>query len=144
MEIFARVLRDYRIPGNIIQNQIDLIRQEGYAMFRSPSIDGEKMTRLTTILEKTVMDTFFVDAGSFLAGMTLMELHLRKTTGTTIIAIVHDGHVIANPHSDFRIDGGDILVLFGSHAQLNAAMGLLNAKGPETGEPIRPLDRQEK
>ena len=144
VEIFARVLRDYRIPGNIIQNQIDLIRQEGYAMFRNPSIAGEQMTRLTTILEKTVMDTFFVDPGSFLAGKTLMELHLRKTTGTTIIAIVHNGQVITNPHSDFRIEGGDILVLFGSHAQLNAAMGLLNAKGPETGEPIRPPDRQKK
>ncbi len=136
VEIFARVLRDYRIPGNIIQNQIDLVRQEGYAMFRNPSIAGDKLTRLTSILEKTVMDTFFVDAGCMVAGKTISELNLRKRTGTTIIAIVRGGEVRTNPPSNYRIEAGDILVLFGSHAQLNSAEELLNEKcpAPEGGQ----------
>lgn len=130
VEIFARVLRDYRIPGNIIQNQIDLIRQEGYAMFRNPSIAGERLTKLTAILEKTVMDTFFVDKGCMVAGKTLAALDLRKKTGATIIAIVRKGEARTNPPADFLIEDGDILVILGSHAQLNQAFELLNQKCP--------------
>lgn len=128
VEIFARVLRDYRIPGNIIQNQIDLIRQEGYAMFRNPSIAGERLTKLTAILEKTVMDTFYVDKGCMVAGKTLAALDLRKKTGATIIAIVRKGEARTNPPADYLIEDGDILVILGSHAQLNQAFEMLNEK----------------
>ncbi|MBI5344894.1 MAG: cation:proton antiporter, partial [Deltaproteobacteria bacterium] len=65
VEIFARVLRDYRIPGNIIQNQIDLVRQEGYAMFRTPTMGAAHLSRLTTILEASLMDTYYVDEKCF-------------------------------------------------------------------------------
>ncbi len=128
VEIFARVLRDYRIPGNIIQNQIDLIRQEGYAMFRNPSIAGERLTKLTAILEKTVMDTFYVDKGCMVAGKTLAALDLRKKAGATIIAIVRKGEARTNPPADYLIEDGDILVILGSHAQLNQAFEMLNEK----------------
>lgn len=130
VEIFARVLRDYRIPGNIIQNQIDLVRQEGYAMLRNPSMTGERLAKLSTILEKTVMDTFFVDSGCSVAGKTLRELDMRKKTGATIIAVVRKGEAKTNPAADYQILEGDILVVLGSHAQLNQAFELLNEKCP--------------
>ncbi|MFQ5465869.1 MAG: cation:proton antiporter [Thermodesulfobacteriota bacterium] len=121
VEIFARVLKDYRIPGNIIQNQIDIVRQEGYAMFRSPSIETEGLTRLTEILEASLMDTFYVDAGSPMAGKTLREVDLRNKTGATIIAIVRGGMARTNPAADFVLEPSDVLVVLGSHAELNAA-----------------------
>ncbi|MBI1912361.1 MAG: cation:proton antiporter [Deltaproteobacteria bacterium] len=128
VEIFSRVLRDYRIPGNIIQNQIDLIRQEGYAMLRNPSLTGERLARLSTILEKTTMDTFFVDEACSTATKTISELGLRKKSGATIIAIVRKGEAKTNPPADYRIEAGDILVVLGSHAQLNRAFEILNEK----------------
>ncbi len=130
VEIFARVLRDYRIPGNVIQNQIDLVREEGYAMLRNPSIKGEKLARLTNILEKTIMDTFYVEVGCNVEGKTLRELDLRKKSGSTVIAIVRKGEAKTNPHADFMIDAGDILVLLGSHAELSKAFEMLAEKCP--------------
>jgi len=130
VEIFARVLKDYRVPSNIIQNQIDLIRQEGYAMFRSPSITGDRLSRLSAILEKTVMDTYYVDSPCSIAGTTVKDLDLRKKSGATIIAIARDNAAHTNPTPDFRIEAGDILVLLGSHAQLAAAFNLLNDRCP--------------
>lgn len=130
VEIFARVLRDYRIPSNIIQNQIDLIRQEGYAMLRNPSIMGDKLARLSSILEKTLMDTYFVEKGCAVAGMTLEELHMRRRSGATIIAIARGGEATTNPGPDFMIAAGDILVLLGSHEQLNQAIQILKQTCP--------------
>ncbi len=130
VEIFARVLRDYRIPGNIVQNQIDLIREEGYAMLRNPSMTGERLARLSAVLEKTVMDTFYVDSGCSIAGRTIADLHLRKKSGATIIAIVRKGEAITNPLPAFQIEESDILVVLGSHAQLTAAFEILTDRCP--------------
>ena len=33
IEIFSRVLREYQIPNNIIEQQIELVRLEGYSIF---------------------------------------------------------------------------------------------------------------
>ena len=134
VEIFARVLRDYRVPSNIIQNQIDLIRQEGYAMLRNPSIMGDRLARLSSILEKTVMDTYFVERDCSVAGQSIKELDLRKHSGATIIAIARGGQAKTNPEPDFRIEAGDILVLLGSHAQLNEAFKLLKERCPVSDE----------
>ncbi len=130
VEIFARVLRDYRIPSNIIQNQIDLIRQEGYAMLRTPSMDRERLSRLTTVLETSITDTFYVDDRCGIVGKTIAELDLRRKTGTTILALIRKGAARTNPPADMVIEPGDILVLLGNHAELNSAFKMLKEKCP--------------
>ena len=111
VEIFARVLRNYNIPANIVQNQIDIVREEGYAMLRTPYAEQETLGNLTSILEATTMDTFYVDEGCNIAGQSLKGLNLRKESGTTIIAIVRKGKAVTNPEAEFIIENGDILVL---------------------------------
>ncbi|MBI5599332.1 MAG: cation:proton antiporter [Deltaproteobacteria bacterium] len=128
VEIFARVLKDYRVPGNIIQNQIDLVRGEGYAMLRNPSLSGERLARLASILETSVMDTYFVEKGSSVDGRTLGELDIRRATGgATVMAVVRKGKAHTNPKGDFSMAAGDMLVLLGSHAELDSAMKILNS-----------------
>jgi CPA2 family monovalent cation:H+ antiporter-2 len=130
VEIFARVLRDYRVPGNIIQNQIDLIRGEGYAMLRSPSLSAEKMASLTSILETSVIDTFYVQEGCYVGGRTIEEIDLRGKAGATVMAILRKGKAKTKPPADYRIEAGDTVVIIGSHAELNRAMAILKEKCP--------------
>ncbi len=130
VEIFARVLRDYRTPGNIIQNQIDLIRQEGYAMLRNPSLSSDRVDSLVNILEASLMDTYYVGGACSIAGQSIGEIDLRKKTGTAIIAVIRKGIARTNPGADFTIELGDIMVLLGSHAELNGAFELLKEVCP--------------
>ncbi len=127
VEIFARVLKAYGIPGNVIQNQIDLVRHEGYAMFRSQSLSVERLADLTRILETSVMDTHYVEEGSDIEGKTLNDINIRKLTGAGVMAIIRKGQAHTNPRGDFVVLAGDMLVILGSHAELNAAMILLKA-----------------
>jgi len=46
---------------------------------------------------------------------------LRKKTGASIIAIVRQGNAVTNPQGNFRIAEGDVVILIGSHAQLDKA-----------------------
>jgi len=135
VEIFARVLKEYRIPGNIIQNQIDLVRHEGYAMFRGQSMDIDRLAHLERILETSVMDTFLVEEGSAIEGKTLAELDLRrKTGGATVMALIRKGTATTNPRGDFKVKVGDMMVILGSHMDLNKAMKILKAEAvPHAG-----------
>ena len=122
------------MPANIIQNQIDIIRQEGYAMLRTPSLARERLEDLTAILETSIMDTFYIKEGSHIAGISLKELDLRKRSGATILAVIRGGSARTNPPSDFVLAPGDILVILGSHAQLNTAMEILKGVEAKKGK----------
>ncbi|GIW43587.1 MAG: sodium/hydrogen exchanger family/TrkA domain protein [Candidatus Binatia bacterium] len=127
VEIFARVLRLLRVPRNIINAQIDLIRREGYSMLRGLELPRQTLAQLDAILAATTTESFLVTRDSPLCGRTLRDLRLRKETGATVIAIVRDGKPITNPEPDEPIRAGDILVLVGSHEQLDHALEKLSS-----------------
>lgn len=126
VEIFSRVLKEYHVPNNIIHNQIDIIRHEGYAMLRTNSLSREKLMEITSILAASVTDTFFVTDDSWFIGRTLADLALKKKSGAMVIAVVKLTKTRPNPPSDYLIESGDTLVLLGSHAEMDRAVQLLN------------------
>jgi len=125
VEIFSRVLQNYKVPTNIIENQIDIIRQEGYAMFRDPAIAGEKVAELGAILKESVVSTFYVEEGAAIAGMSFAGLDLGKASGVSIIAIVRDGKASTSPPADFTIKSGDVFILLGTHEVMHKAFEIL-------------------
>ena len=127
IEIFCRVLRDYRIPNNIIEQQVELIRMEGYSMFRGLSLNTESLKKFSTYLTATLTESYFILEGSWICGKTLSEINI--SSGSTIIAVVRKNQPHPNPESGFLILSGDILILFGSHMQLNKAIHYLQ-EGP--------------
>jgi CPA2 family monovalent cation:H+ antiporter-2 len=128
VEIFARVLRRLRVPRNVINAQVDLIRREGYRMLRGLELPRETLDQLGAILAATTTESFLVNSDSPASGRTLRDLRLRKETGATVIAIVRGGQPLTNPEPDFVIEAGDILVLVGAHVQLDRAIAVLEAR----------------
>ena len=49
IEIFSRVLRDYHMPNNIIEQQIELIRLEGYSVLRGLSLNTESLKKFSKV-----------------------------------------------------------------------------------------------
>jgi CPA2 family monovalent cation:H+ antiporter-2 len=128
IEIFSRVLHQYHIPGNIIANQISLVRFDGYKMLRGLSLDQEKIGRLAALFAAATVDNVQVQPECACIGKTLRDLDIRRSTGSTVIAIVRNGEAVTNPGIDFRLEVDDILVLLGAHKELDAAVELLTQK----------------
>jgi CPA2 family monovalent cation:H+ antiporter-2 len=135
VEIFARVLRRLRIPRNVINTQIDIIRGERYGMLRGVSLPRQSMRDIEHLLAATLTETYLVEPDGAAAGRTIGDLGLRRQTGVTIIAAVRDGKTSTNPGADYRIEGGDTLVLLGNHADLDRAMEFLQ-RGAADGAPV--------
>jgi K+/H+ antiporter YhaU regulatory subunit KhtT len=79
------------------------------------------------------VDNVQIDPKAPSVGKTLSQLDLRKLTGATVIAIVRSGEAVKNPAPDFSIGADDILVLLGSHVELDRAVNLLT-RGIISGE----------
>jgi CPA2 family monovalent cation:H+ antiporter-2 len=126
IEIFTRVLERYHVPRNVIRAQTRILRGEGYRMLRSERLSGEVSEALLEALAVGTTDMYLLEPRSQAAGRTLRELDLRARTGTTVIAVVRDGKPMPNPDPELRLEPGDTLVLVGSHAEMEAAFGLLD------------------
>ncbi|MBI4811316.1 MAG: cation:proton antiporter [Ignavibacteriales bacterium] len=127
IEIFTRVLRQYHVPRNVIQLQVDLLRREGYSMMRGLKLPDTVMSQLESILTAGTTDNFLVLSDSPACGKSLLELDLRRKTGASIIVIVRNDKPITNPQPDVQIEKGDILILLGTHAEVDKAFDLLSS-----------------
>jgi CPA2 family monovalent cation:H+ antiporter-2 len=124
IEIFAHVLHEFAIPDNIVQAEIMYVRSGRYAMLRGSGAAAPP--DLMRLLERAATQTYYLDEGTPAVGRTLREINLRAASGATVIAVVRGGQPVTNPPPDFRFEQGDVLVLVGTHRQVEAAKALLS------------------
>ena len=132
IEIFSRVLKDYRIPNNIIEQQVELIRLEGYSMFRGLSLNSESLKKFSTYLTATLTESYLVLQESWARERMLGDINITDRTGAVVIAVVRNNKAHPNPDSEFTVMSGDTLILFGSHLQLDRAIAYLKS-GQDSG-----------
>ena len=134
VEIFARVLQEYHVPRNVITLQVEMVRREGYGMLRGLRLEGKGLDRFSQFLTGATADTFLVQEEAPGAAMSIGELKQHFQGRTSVLALVRDGISVESPALDYRLRPGDILVLLGSHADLDRAVQLLTA-AREDGPP---------
>jgi CPA2 family monovalent cation:H+ antiporter-2 len=128
IEIFCRVLKEYRIPNNVIEQQVELIRMEGYSMFRGLSLNTESLKKFSTYLTATLTESYIVLDNSWVREKTLGEIDI---SGATVIAVVRKNKPHPNPGLDYLVLPGDMLILFGSHMLLGKSIQYLR-EGPKS------------
>ena len=125
IEIFTRVLARFHVPRNVVRAQTRLLRGEGYRMLRAPSLSEGVSDAMLEALAAGTTDVFRVEPGSPAQGRTLRDLHLRRETGASVIAVVRGDETFSNPAADLALAAGDDLVLVGAHQEVEAAFELL-------------------
>ncbi|MEW6272834.1 MAG: cation:proton antiporter [Thermodesulfobacteriota bacterium] len=131
VEIFARVLRLLHLPRNVIQLQVEMIRGERYGMLRGLALPGETMRDVEGLLAATLTETLLLEPTSPAVGRSILDLRLRSETGVSIIAVVRGGQPQVNPDPALVLQAGDVLVLLGSHAELELGLARLSGMGME-------------
>jgi monovalent cation:H+ antiporter-2, CPA2 family len=127
IEIFSRVLRDYGLPNNVIEQQVELIRLEGYSMFRGLSLNTESLKKFSTYLTATLTESYLVLGDSWAKDRMLGDIDVTSITGAVVIAVVRKNKPHPNPSLEYVCLPGDILILFGSHLKLDRAITYLES-----------------
>lgn len=125
LEIFAHVLREYHIPGNMINRLVANIRADHYQAFRGQSLGRTLLSFTADGNLDAQFESCQLAPHSHAIGKTLGQLRLRNLTGVTIVAVKRQGQVFTNPAADLKLELGDVLVLLGQPEQFETAIELL-------------------
>ena len=125
LEILRYTLLTLDYSSGQIQHYIDTVRGDAY----EGTQPGE---RGYPVLDQLLMSTRGVEIAwlaleedSPLLGQTLAEANVRSRIGASVVAIVRDRHVMANPKSNIRFEVDDLLGLIGDPHELEAAARLI-------------------
>jgi CPA2 family monovalent cation:H+ antiporter-2 len=124
--IFSRVLRHFHVPGNLVRLQETALRREGYGFLRGGSTHDALRESISRLIAGAITDTYYIRPESPAVGQSLSQLDLRGRTRALVIAVVREGRHHLSPEPAFEFQPGDILVLVGDHAALDAAFELLD------------------
>ncbi|HEU5181671.1 MAG TPA: cation:proton antiporter [Candidatus Polarisedimenticolia bacterium] len=135
VEVCNRLLRRVGIPGNVIGKELRGIREERYGMFRDQTPSIAKISDLPEGILESNVETHTLLPGAWALGHSLRDLDLRAATGASVIAVMQEREVFANPDPDTPLSEKDTVILLGNQDQLALACHLLDL-GPE-GSPVR-------
>lgn len=125
IEIFALVLRTYKMPPQFIMQKAEQVRREGYALLRRSALpELAHHLRGGTLMDVEV-ETCRIEADSPAAGKTLGQASIRPRTGASVIALARTGMTESNPPEHRTLEVGDVMVLLGTREQIRRAIGLL-------------------
>ena len=131
--IFGRVLRHFHVPGNIVRLQESALRREGYGFLRGGALRETLRDSISRMIAGAITETYAIQPGSPAIGRTLGDLDLRGRTRALVIALVRDGTHHVSPEPSISFQTGDVLVLLGDHAALDAAFALLDPPRADAG-----------
>ncbi|MFC7988855.1 cation:proton antiporter regulatory subunit [Streptomyces pilosus] len=64
-------------------------------------------------------------AGSYWSGRRLGDTRMRTDTGVSVVAVLRRTEAVPSPGPDFRLAGGDTLIVIGTREGVGAAAGIL-------------------
>lgn len=118
IEVFSRVLTQYLVPSQDIDNFAARFRQENYRLLRRLAVTVNPLDMVAHRLPDMGVQTIRLAADSPLCAASLAECALRKKYGVTVIAIHRQGTVDASPGPDTHFEADDIVYLFGQTDRL--------------------------
>jgi K+:H+ antiporter len=119
IEIFTRVLHNYLVPIDEMENLIDSIRADNYKLFlpkgRSPK--NIASTRIPDFKISSVR--LLADSGSII-GKTIAEANVRKKFGVNILAISRKDQMISSIEPNEKMIQNDLVFISGDQEHIES------------------------
>lgn len=123
VEVLSRVLKNYLVPIDDIENLLEKIRSDSFRMLRQK--DFPKTPYFGLQLAESEISSRRVHAGSEAENRSLLELDLRNRYGVNVIAVRRNGNLIENPVGQEVLQADDILILLGRPEKLSEVNRIL-------------------
>jgi monovalent cation:H+ antiporter-2, CPA2 family len=133
LEVVRHTLLLLGYPLVQVQQYTDSVRHDAYDTAITSHEEHLMIDQLLTAVRGMELVWRTIPAGSPLVGQSLAEANLRAQTGTSVIALVRDHKLLANPESSTSFAAGDIVGLLGDAKQVAAAEQMITP--PATDAP---------
>lgn len=129
LEIVRHTLLLLGFPVQEITRYTDAVRQDRYDLQTDTEEEHRLLHNLIDAMSSIEVTWLRLPPGSPIMGHTLAEANLRARTGASVIAIMRNTQLMANPKSMTIFEAGDRIALIGDKEQLEAAEQLLTVSG---------------
>ncbi|HUE99695.1 MAG TPA: cation:proton antiporter [Anaerolineales bacterium] len=125
LEIVRHTLLQLGFPLQEIYSYTDAVRRDHYDMRINTEEEHRLLHELLNAANSIEIKWFRLPDGNPLVGQTLAQANLRAQTGASVIAILREGNLMANPKSVTVFQAGDRIGLVGDKEETNAAEKLM-------------------
>jgi CPA2 family monovalent cation:H+ antiporter-2 len=126
---FALLALDY--PAGLVEQYTDAVRRGDYEGALPSAEEHDKLGQLVDAVSGMHIAWRRVEPESVVAGRTLGEVSLRARSGVSVVALIRERKVLANPAPSMSFQPGDSVGLLGETDQVAAAETLFRSVAPE-------------
>jgi CPA2 family monovalent cation:H+ antiporter-2 len=126
LEMVRHTLLELGFPSQEIYRYTDAVRRDHYDMGLNTEEEHRLLHELMEAANSLEVHWFRLNAGNPLIGQTLAQANLRARTGASVIAILREGHLLANPKSVTVFEADDRIGLIGEAGEIEVAQKLLS------------------
>ncbi len=117
LEIARQALLHLSIPAVIIQNYIDSIRQRHQTSAQTFQGNGSTLTQLKNAQNLIEITWAKIEKNSPFVAKSLMDLDIRRKTGTSIVGVLRNEIFRPNPDAEYTFADGDLVAVMGNKSQ---------------------------
>jgi CPA2 family monovalent cation:H+ antiporter-2 len=132
LEIVRHTLLQLGFPLQEIYRYTDAVRRDHYDLQLNTEEEHRLLHDLIDAANSIEIHWFRLAEDSHLVGQTLAHVNLRAQTGASVVALLREGHLIANPKSVTLFQAGDRVGLIGDREEIEAVERLLSESKSES------------
>ncbi len=125
VEIFSRVLSNYLVPVDDLENLVDRIRADNYEMFQSKSRMPRSLSSPKIPDFKITCVRVMADRGE-VTGKTIDEIDVRKKFGVNVLAISRKDEMINTITPEQKILKNDLVFISGDQEHIDSFYKAVN------------------
>ncbi len=129
LEILRHTLLLLGFPLEEIYRYTDAMHQEGYDLQNDLDENHRVMHSLIGAMNNIEVAWVHLETDSPIMGQSIAEVNLRAHTGASVVAILRDSQLLANPKSSTLFLASDRVGLIGDKEQIEAAKSMLTSSG---------------
>jgi CPA2 family monovalent cation:H+ antiporter-2 len=118
IEMTRQALIHFNLPAHEILQVASAIRRERYAPAGSEAGGLALMSQIGDVARQLDFTWLGVAADSPFNGRTLGDLRIRTVIGASVVGLIHDGSLTANPDTSARLEAGDLVAVLGTREQI--------------------------
>jgi CPA2 family monovalent cation:H+ antiporter-2 len=135
LEIVRHTLLQLGFPLQEIYRYTDAVRRDHYDTHLNTDEEHRLLHELLDAAGSIEVQWFRIPEESPLIGQTLSNVNLRARTGASVVAILREGELMANPKSMTIFEAGDRVGLIGDNEEVRKVEQLLASSEDTTRSP---------
>ncbi len=129
LEIVRHTLLQLGFPLQEIYHYTDAVRHDHYDLHINTNEEHRLLHNLIDAAYGIEIHWFRIPEGNILIGRTLAEANLRARTGASVVALLREGELVANPKSMTVFQAGDRVGLIGDPQEIEQVEKLRHGSG---------------